>query len=74
MLRRRSYIQANSTGVPYRLIPAEPDDTRDCCCREDFHHRVVHGVGHDRVLEGVHVGAVDLLETLVGFPLAIKEL
>ena len=56
------------------LVAAEPYHAGDRRRRQHFHHRVIHGVGQDRVLEGVHVGAVDLLEALVSLLLTIEKL
>ena len=70
--KRDQYSQAD--GVAEDLVAAKPHHAGDGDGRQHFDHRVVDGVRQDRVLEGVHVGAVDLLEALVGFLLAIEQL
>ena len=65
---------AEGDGVADDLVAAEPDDAGDGDRRQHFDHRVVDRVGQDGVLEGVHVGAVDLLELLVRFLLAVEQL
>ncbi len=78
--KKRCAYCMNATSTPrvtsLRITwsAAEPDDARDRRRRQHFDHRVVHGVGHDRVFERVHVGAVDLLEALVRLLLAIEQL
>ena len=56
------------------FLAAPPDHASDRDRREDFNGRVVEGVGHDRVFEGVHVAAVDFGEAVVGLALAVEEL
>ena len=55
-------------------IPAHPDHHCDGNGREDFDHRVIDRVRHDRVLERVHVLLVYLLKPLVGLLLAVEQL
>ncbi len=61
-------------GIADDLVSAEPHHARDGGGRQDFHYRVINGVGQDGVLVGVHVGAIDLFEVLVGLLLAVEEL
>ena len=55
-------------------VAAEPNDGSDSAGRQDFYHRIVDGVRHDGVFEGIHVGGIDLFELLVGALLAVKKL
>src|SRR5262249_40417250 len=52
----------------------EPDNRGDSHRGEDFHYRVIKGVGKDGVFEGLHMLRVDLLKAAVGALFAIEEL
>ncbi len=69
---RHQHSQAD--GVAENLVAAKPHYAGDGDGRQHFDDRVVDGVRQDRVLERVHVGAVDFLEALVGFLLAVEQL
>ncbi len=56
------------------VIPAKPDHAGDRDRRQNFDHRVVDGVRHDRVFERVHVDGVHFGKLVEGALLAIEEL
>ena len=55
-------------------IAAEPDDAGNRDGRENFDHRIVDGVRHDRVFERVHVDGIDVGKLVVGTLFAIEKL
>ena len=56
------------------VIAAKPDHARDRSRRQNFHHRVVNGVRHDRVFEGFHVDGVHFGKFVEGTLLAVEKL
>src|SRR5258708_27109749 len=56
------------------VVAAKPDHAGNRDRRKNFDRGIVDGVGHDRVLERVHMTTVDVRELVVGFALAVEEL
>ncbi len=69
-------LEAHAAGddAAHHVLTAIPDHAGNRDRREKVDHGIVHGVGQDRVLERVHVAAVDLREALVGLALSIEQL
>ena len=60
--------------APNNIVPAKPDYGRDGDGRQNFHHRIVDSVGHDRVLERFHVEGIYFRKFVIGALLAVKKL
>jgi hypothetical protein len=60
--------------IVQHIAAAKPNHAGDCNGRQDFHHRVINRVRHDRVFEGFHVLRVDFGKFIEGALLAIEKL
>ena len=56
------------------IMTAEPDHGRDGNRGQNFNDRIIDGVRHDCVFEGVHVLGIHFGKRVEGLPLAVEEL
>ena len=56
------------------ILAAQPDHTRNRNRRKEIDHGVINRIRQDRVLERVHVAAVDLRKAFVCLALAVEKL